>query len=1317
MSSKTKPFSILEQNIDLGTYLIEASAGTGKTYNIQHLFLRLLLERWDIENVDSILVVTFTELATAELKERIRKNIAKACSYLESELVLENFDFKGVEEYEVDEIAELENTSLDPILIKLLIKTTNGDPEKIRKLHKKLLFVLHRFDQAAIFTIHGFCYRLLNDNAFEADCLFDAQLIEDESSYIQEVVQDFWRKKFYNISPLYLAVAKTFEVNLSTLFQLAKMYVQKNDVEPVPLNAVKDEEALYSKWQEIYKEWKKERQNILELLKSKKNKLSRKEKAYKSERIDQDTKDLDAMSVENPAVTTICRYAKSVLDQNITPSQKEKGVTALPHRFFDLCDVFYYLASQYALGLKLDLWKYVVQDRALELFKNSYKVQSFNDLLLKVRRALQDKNGFPNPESMLAKQIRKKYKAALIDEFQDTDPVQYEIFQTIFDYPSRLLFMIGDPKQSIYAFRGADIFSYLYVSSQEHIKRRTLAYNYRCSEGIQEAINDFFSTHQNPFLFNYKDEANLERGIQYSRIKVGKTPDYYLNIQDGTYDVPMQFGWLSAPCGGAINKKDAYQYCYKYVATKIAQILNLAQTEKAIFYSNSNDNNACIPVRPKDIAVLVLTNEQAFKMQSYLQGKGVPSVLQSSGNLFQTQEALEVLRVLQAVLQPNNKSYLLTALSTSLFDLDAATIVKYNESKEFQEEFEWWISLFSEYRRIWIGQGFIQMFRRLMQSEPLEILGNSTIEHENKSYNQREKSLKLKKDVAANLLKQSGGERKLTNVRHLMEILQQTSAKENLNPEGLLKWLAVQIKDPETKEEHELRLEKDSEAVQILTVHKSKGLEFPIVFCPFMWSRGFRLSNYNKKSPYIFHSARNFTPSKTYLALSPEAIEEFSVYRDQENLAESLRLLYVALTRAKHRLYLLWGNIRQSEDTALMYLRKNSCELIEEFFSYVANLNKDNIKDQVDYQSPSGDNTSRCWEDSNNIHRFEFYESENEIRYASETEYSTLQVDKLPDDFFVPFGWGIMSFSHFAGQLQRRIQIEEKASDEDYDYPPETSTSTTNLPFLDFPEGRTTGNAIHEILQLLDYTKIQGIDFNHWSNDPEIRELIVFCLQKYGLLQQDDENLEIQYKQVCDMLHRLMSIDFSLDSSNIRIRLNDPKMKRISEMNFFLSIPEDIDVYRLNKLLYSIGMQGIRSKSLLEDMISPISISLNNSCATRRGFLSGSIDLVFQYKGMYFFADWKTNRLGMNISDYTSDKLRQNMVNHAYILQYLIYTTALHKLLQSRLKDNYDYTTNFGGGFYFYLRGINGYDDRTGVFYERPSLDQINELEKVFRLA
>lgn len=1263
---------ILRQDIRQGLYLIEASAGTGKTYNIQHLFLRLLLERNDIQQIKDILVVTFTELATAELKDRIRANLVQACGLLEDNLVLEGFDLKGLEPEKIDQVPE--EIDADENLIRILIQSTKGQEELIRAKLQKLQLALHSFDEASIFTIHGFCHRMLREYAFETGSLFDCRFVTDQSDLIQEVVLDFWRKYFYNLDHFLVSIINSQGIDLDCLTALADHFVRNPELKPLPDKAGQTQDRLLATWTRIKQTWENEKETIKKTLLDKKNQLSRNQKdGYPDKKIIEDSAFFDSMDQDHPQPEKIFEYAKSELDKAIKTKQKDKGVQALPHPFFDYCQKFKDQAKEYKLRIKLDLREEILSHKALEKLKQRQKVQTFDDLLFKVCSALGLGSKQEAFDSGLANLIRSQYKAALIDEFQDTDPFQYQIFQKLFDFKGHLLFLIGDPKQSIYSFRGADIFSYLSVAEKEHINLRSLPANYRSSPQIVQAVNALFMEKDKPpFVFEK---------ISYEPVVSGRSPNYRLVINDREAEAALNLCWLSSEKGQYYNRQQALGHIHYYVANKIAQILSLSQQDQAGFESlvpELEDEK----IRPRDIAVLTITNRQAQDLRQYLNETGVPAVLHSSGNLFETREATEVYRVLQAVLRPNDPGSVLTALSMSLFGLDAATLARYSLDEQTESEYSLWIRWFSRYRHEWFEHGIIRMFTKLLASEEADQQDMPEGQRQWLAVLQKENP-GLRKDVRLNLMSLPDGERRLTNVRHLMEILHQEEKNQNLSPERLLRWLAGKIEEPEEASEHELRLEKDSEAVQILTVHKSKGLEFPIVFCPYMWTNNTSPRPQSQNQPYTFHLLEDGFSPQQYIALDDQSIEENKPYRDQERLAESLRLLYVALTRAKYRNYLFWGEIKNTSDTALGYLL------------------------------PEGSHLPR----DENIQTI--YLQEIEYKYQSKGSNPLMSHLDWPDHLTVPHDWSIMSFTSLIRPGKEVHLTESRAVDEPRQAIEDIGYFESNkTPFMDFPAGRQAGEAIHDILYELEIPEPSLENGQQKNLDPDLERLIRDKLLQYGLISQPESDQEASQKlsqylsQIYDLLSRIFKTPYSNDQGE-KVVLNRPTNRYIKEMPFYFEVNRPLDVEALNRLLSAVATKDSSFPDKGDNFPDSTPIHLLKQQGGQHGLMTGSIDLVIQSDQRYYLADWKTNYLGNDLSDYNPKAIAQDMQSNGYYLQYLIYTLALHRFLRQRLGLDYDYNRDFGGGFYFYLRGINGIDDSTGVFFERLNQDLLEELDRI----
>ncbi|HHB93313.1 MAG TPA: exodeoxyribonuclease V subunit beta, partial [Thioploca sp.] len=437
-----------------GINLIEASAGTGKTYTISTLFIRLLLEKK--LTIDKILVVTFTEAATEELRDRIRKRLRDTL------LAFQN------------------NESEDKIIIGLL----NKYPDR-KTIIVNLINAIRSFDEASIFTIHSFCKQMLQDNAFASGVLFDVELITDQNYLLCEIVEDFWRQHFYNASQLFLdyALENGYKNPASLLTNLN--YGHLNIIPQFKLTEL-DTTQFQTAFLAAKQAWNQ--QDIQDLLV---NSKSLNKNKYRNIPLWCNELNIFFQSSTINLPAKFIKFTSSELAASV-----KKGQTAPKHEFFDLCDILYSCQTdllqafdQHLLALKVKL--FVITKQKLTQKKQQYNIQSFDDLLFNLHKALTSSNGHN-----LANTIRNKYQVALIDEFQDTDPIQYDIFHTIYAINSTL-FLIGDPKQAIYSFRGADIYTYL-IASEDADNRYTLATNWRSESDLINAINLLFTQRTNP---------------------------------------------------------------------------------------------------------------------------------------------------------------------------------------------------------------------------------------------------------------------------------------------------------------------------------------------------------------------------------------------------------------------------------------------------------------------------------------------------------------------------------------------------------------------------------------------------------------------------------------------------------------------------------------------------------------------------------------------------------------------------------------------------------------------------------------------------
>ncbi|HEY3663187.1 MAG TPA: exodeoxyribonuclease V subunit beta [Chthoniobacterales bacterium] len=941
-----KPFDLLRTEIAAGTTLIEASAGTGKTFTISGLVLRLLLERPDL-TIDRILVTTFTELATAELRGRIRTLLRDAIAAFRS------------------------GTADDELLSGLLKKQTDH-----RAATTRLEAALVTFDEAPIYTIHGFCQRVLAERAFESGTLFDAELVTNQSDLLREIVEDFWRIHFYEGDRFATLLALRNKISPEKLSAHLEELIRHPALRVLPEGTRSLGEInrdLSSALTALRESWRHDEKKLRALFADgswAKNTHGIPGKILPL--LDDLARCLSEQGGTVAQLDCIESFATSTIAKRVRAGQPQPR-----SKVFDGCERLLELEAEFRVALFVEFFSWArAQLHERKLLRN---VLSFDDLLTRLDDALAAPGG-----AELARSIREKYHAALIDEFQDTDPVQYSVFSRIYDGSDAPVAFIGDPKQAIYAFRGADVFTYMKAASAA-TRQFTLTTNWRSESRLVEAVNTIFDRPK-PFLL---DEIEFDRAASSPRA------DEKQLLIEGKQESPFHL-WTA--------DKDAE--LSDAIASEVVRLLT------------SNATIGGDPLEPRHIAVLTSTNGQAARIQKALRVCRVPSVLYSSANIFASQEARELRDVLAAVAQPGYEKFVRAALCTDALgrtgkDLDAFT----------RDDVAWETELlrFQKHHQTWRDRGFIQMLRQL------------SAEH----------------GVRRRLLSYPDGERRLTNFLHLAELLHTACAEHRLGMNGLLKWLGQQMeggKDFAEREEHELRLESDERAVRIITVHKSKGLEFDVVFCPYVW--------WFRRDPRpAFHDPK--ADDRLTLDLSdPKAHLE---RREEESLAELLRQFYVALTRARHRCTMVWRAAAKEDKSAPGYLLGSSEALPEEI-----------SPNEGIAVAPLPEATTAQWRPA---------KTENETRLKPREFTGT--IDR---------SWGIVSFTRLvsgreADELDEGPPVEIATEEE------EVAVDATGIHA--FPRGMRAGTCLHEILEL--------VDFSHPDSAAEIveRRLRAYSIENF----------------------------------------------------------------------------------------------------------------------------------------------------------------------------------------------------------------------------
>jgi len=1170
------PFILTETPLTRGVSLIEASAGTGKTYAITALFVRLIVE--ENLSVREILAVTYTEAATEELRHRVRQALVNALQAFTS-------DESGV-----------------PFLKALVARFREQSAEMVARLQNALC----DFDEAPIYTIHGFCQRTLRDRAFESGLLFDTELVTDPSEFLQEIADDFWRKRFYEAGPTLVNFAlknKFGPEHFLNLLRTCNNYPHIKFLSQAKGHTFDSLSAeLESRFLSARKAWLSDADKIKACFGStikwgNKPYNDDEAMAYLFDQLDTCFSESDTAFEALSALTDFC-----VSQLQEKRNKRSKSPPPIPsHPFFDLCEAVCRAEQLWLAGIQLAFVEYAKTE--LPRRKTERKIQYFDDLLTRLDATLSG----PGGES-LASNMQARYRAALIDEFQDTDPVQYSIFRQAFSGGNTFLFLIGDPKQAIYGFRGADIFTYLEASGQA-TSRYTLGENWRSESGLVTAVNKLFSASPSSFVF---DRIGFQEAVPK-----GNANDEPLTLENKK-EPPFQLWFMRRNGSKEISKTSVTKILPQVVATEIVRLLN------------GNTKIGECRLKPEDIAVLVLTNRQAANVQEALSEFKIPSVLHTTASLFESHEAAELHRVLAGIALPGDERLVKSALATDIFGMDGCQLAECSEAQWHE-----WLLLFHEYLEVWNRHGFFRMFRLCLQRQ----------------------------QVRQRLLAFPDGERRLTNILHLGEVLHNAETERRLGVTGLQKWLAEQMgQSEEAPEDHQLRLERDDNAVRIVTVHKSKGLEYPVTFCLFSWKDS-EIKRGSEELVYFHDAAQG---NKLVRDLGPDIADEHRQQAKQERLAENVRLLYVALTRASHRCYFTWGDVKGAATSAPSWLLHRppttTGPLLETLEAHFKSLSDESmLKDLI----PLG-------EKSNGALAVSDLPEPAKAVYKPENDGSAI-LECRQFKGLIRRDWVISSFTYFKAGLH------EELPDRDAVAAPAKEEAPGKGMFA-FPRGMKAGTCLHEILEKLAFN----------ATGEDMLKLVNQRLPAHGLAGPG------HCEAVQQMLEAL--VQFPLDPGQKDFTLSKLNASdRLSELEFYFPI-QNVSPARLQELLGKLGWSSAVPAQLDRLAFDPI-----------QGFLKGFIDLVFRFEDRYYLVDWKSNWLGNRMEDYSPEAIKDEMRRQYYFVQYHLYTVALHKYLALRV-PGYDYERHFGGVIYLFLRGLDPAHPERGAYRDRPSRSAVEQL-------
>ncbi|MYL22400.1 exodeoxyribonuclease V subunit beta [Halomonas alkaliantarctica] len=1204
-----------------GSRLIEASAGTGKTFTIALLYVRLVLggQHRDDDTAfvrpltpPEILVVTFTNAATQELRERIRHRLVEAAAVFRH-------------------TPAAEPQAADPLLLQL---RDQYDPATWPACARRLELAAEWMDEAAVSTIHSWCYRMLREHAFDSGSLFSLDLENDQHELEQEVVRDYWRTFYYPLDAEALGSITRYWKSPQQLHEDVRKLLPESDAlgseRPAPADTLSAAEAerraTLNSLKAPWPAWLDELGPALE--------DAAKRKAFKGQSFNAKSRAnwLGALrqwsesDLERPALTDAAW--KRMTPDGMAEIWKD-GAPPCPEIWQALAEL---PAALNALPEpRNDLLVHAVQWCKVRLEREQERRAEMgpNDLLTHLDRALQG----PNRDALAAQMLRQ-FPVVLIDEFQDTDPIQYRIFNAVFDVakPRRdaAILLIGDPKQAIYAFRGADIFTYLEARRHTAGRHVTLGTNFRSSRAMVEAVNHCFRhADQHPagaFLFR---EESGENPLPFQPV-AAKGRDEQLMHQG--QPLPAMTLWpleSDEPLSKTAYQTEMAERCASYMT----ELLEAGQQARSGF----QDGDALTPLKPSDMAVLVNGLQEARAIRLALASHGVKSVyLSDHDKVFSSPMAGQVERWLRACAEPlassrQAEAHLRAALATPVLGLTLADLDHLQQSELAWEER---VEQFSRYHRLWQRQGVLPLVRRMM----------------------------VDFDIPARLLAAfEDGERLLTDLLHLGELLQQAS-QELDGEHALIRFLADAIANPDSHgDTHKLRLESDADLVKVVTIHKSKGLEYPLVFLPF-------IANHRPVKagdvPLRWHDGEG------NLQLSLEADETTLATADRERLGEDLRKLYVALTRARHATWLGLAPLKGIEDSAIGHLINGGEAMAPDTLSEkLADLAAGSEIRVDEPPAPTAQRLAPLKETTTLGH------ARTPLRPAKEH-------------------WWIASYSalRLSGTLTAPITTplepttaQEATTFEVLDEPQELSQERSQLEAFHlhkFPRGPGPGTFLHG---LLEWAGRQGFDAAATDSDA-LDDMLWRRVQLRGW--------QTWQEPLSGWLKALLTTPLPMASGQ-SVALTELARYQV-ELEFWLAA----------KQVNTQAIDAVVSKHLLPGYERPAL-----DADTLNGMLKGFLDLAFEHQGRFYVLDWKSNYLGPDDSAYEPDALRHALLAKRYDLQAALYLLAMHRLLKARL-PHYDPHQHLGGSMTVFLRGSRSLE--RGVFFEPAPVELIDALDRLF---
>jgi len=1222
-----------------GSRLIEASAGTGKTWTIAALYVRLVLGHGGEHGYQrpllpaEILVMTFTRAATRELANRVRERLVEAAAYFRA--------YAGMG------LGCKRDEYLDEILL------SYPDTTAQQQAAHRLMLAAETMDEAAIFTIDAWCQRMLREHAFDSGSLFDEELLSDEQTLYEDAAHDYWRQQVYPLNAAGLQPLLQCWPNVGALKSSVRELTRRADLIGASRAAGCSDAPLGT----LIAQLQKQQQDAVNQLKQGWGERIAAMEQWINQQRAASPKCFNGTKMKPESVAgwfeslrlwvadPLATHPdlKDTAWRRLTPDGISdafaKGYSAEVPQHFDAVAPLKAALDQLE-PLAFALYRHAVgmiAGRMAEL-KQRNRQFGFADMLDRLNAALQGENG-----AALRQRIISQYPVALVDEFQDTAPNQYQIFNQLYrvadNDPATGLFLIGDPKQSIYGFRGADIHSYLSARAATQGRHYQLGTNYRSTEAVVAAVNHLFLYAEQTAggsgfargAFRFRDPASRDNPLPFEAVGARGRDERLCN---GEGALPA----LVLACSPSPLKAEAYR---EFFAAQCAERIVSQLNDEATGFAGQQGLQR---LQPADIAVLVRDRREAAAIRTALQRRGVASVyLSDKDAVTDSEEAADVLRWLSAVASPLDGALARAAFASPTCGLSLAELARLSS-----DELAWEsrVEQLKGWHTVWQRQGVLAMLRRFIHDL----------------------------NLPATLINQPGGERRLTNLLHLAELLQ-TASRQLDGEQALIRWLAEQIEGGEAGgDERVLRLESDAELVKVITVHKSKGLEYPLVYLPFAVTA----RKVERRNRSFFEYSDGQGGRHIDMALTDEAL----ALMEQARIQEDLRLMYVALTRARHY---LWLGV-----TALATRKEGENTLHESALGYLLTggepLPSDLMMERWQHAIRG------CGAISLQTLHSAGGKGDAGLTRLQRVEHRAALLE--PQGYVADFerDWSVGSFSSLArrtgptASIGATLPVPRDSAQQDL-LQAEEAVATTGLAqkvddvaWHRFPRGSVPGNFLHEQLEWLGKEGFATVAQDSFAGRLARR------VERAGWSNRL-EDTELWLRQIVSTPLPYLQAPLAA--------IRQP----LPEMEFWFP-SERLNTTALDRLCVQHLLGGVARPALPEREL--------------HGMLKGFADLVFEHEGRYWVLDYKSNALGGSDAAYHTPALVAAMADHRYDIQGAIYMLALHRLLQSRLGLRYDPARQLGGAVFMFLRGIANEQTR-GCYLIPPDPDLLDSLDQLLQ--